>query len=129
MMSYAQDRYHVFKRELKNAENRLRDIGYLEKSGNSGMLAVEKEMADWIAGRLESVEDVCIRFYLYEIYVLKRTSFGEASRELGYQNPSAFIKLMKKSVEPVLTDAAMEEYHSILERERQLLKEGLSETQ
>lgn len=127
MRSYSKDTFHVFKKELRNTERRLRDIGYLKNNGNKEMLSVEKGIVNWTAQALDSVENVCIRFYLYEIYVLKKTKLSDASAELGYQNPSAFIKMIKKSVYPVLSEKRMNDYFDFIEQEQQLLKEELSE--
>ena len=59
--------------------------------------------------------------------MLKKTKLSDASAELGYQNPSAFIKMIKKSVYPVLSEKRMNDYYDFIEQEQQLLKEGLSE--
>ena len=45
MKSYSQDRFHVFKKELRNTENRLRDIEYLEKNGSHEMLSIQTKQA------------------------------------------------------------------------------------
>ena len=127
MRPYAQDRYHIFKRELKNFNYRLSNAEYLEKTERQELLSIERGILQWIGEMLEKIEDACAKYYLFEIYILKRISLRDASLECGYKNPSAFIKMMKKSVEPALTDEAMEEYSWLSEQEQQLLKEGLSE--
>ena len=129
MREYTQDRYHIFKRELKNARKRVRDIEYLEKTGNTELLSVEKNIIKWIMDRFENMDDACAKYYLFEIYIFKRISLNDASLECGYKNASAFVKMMKKSVEPVLSDEAMAKYLLLFDREQQLLKEGLSEIQ
>lgn len=127
MRPYAQDRYHVFKRELKNFNYRLANTEYLEKTGQTELLSVERDILECVMEILERIEDACAKYYLFEIYILKRISLRDASLECGYKNPSAFIKMMKKSVDSVLTDEVVEEYLRLSEQEEKLLKEGLSE--
>jgi len=128
MRPYSQERYHVFKKELKNFNYRIANAGYLEKTDRKELFFIERGILQWIGKMLERIEDACVKYYLFEIYILKRISLRDASLECGFKNESAFIKMMKKGVESALTDEAMEEYLRLSEQEQQLLKEGLSET-
>lgn len=121
----AEDGFRILKTELRNCRSRMSYIAGLRKMKDGRVLQRNQErIVEWCYKVLENIQDECIRFYMIDIYMLKRTQLGQAAEECGFSNSSVMIKKMKKEIEQVMTPEVYAEYRRLLDEEEKLKKQN-----
>lgn len=113
--------FKVFKSELRNCKNRMEYIERLRShKGNESLLRNQERIIEWCFRTLNKIDDQCIRFYMADIYMMRRTQLIQAAEECGYSNSSVMIKKMKNELKNVITNDHMKEYYRLISEEASL---------